>query len=218
MKKILVLVIALMFTGTIYAQRADSPHKSPEDRAAKQAENMKQKLGLSDQQYASIRSINLKYAERISKLRADTATAREDRHKQMRDLHTQKQSEITQVLSDEQQAKWKTLREDQRNKAGARQGRKGAGSESDWKKSLSLSDEQSARLDEAHTAFREKIRTIRDDEKLSEEQRKEKAKAVRAEHESEVKSILSEEQFRKWKEMKKDGKKLKQEHYYKNRK
>ena len=215
MKKVMSLAIALMFSGMLFAQRGDHRQKDPKEMATMQSEHMKKSLDLSEQQFASVQSINLKFAERMSVLRNDTTLERETRHQRMAELRDQKQAEIGAVLSADQKSKWETERKNfARNHRGER-GHRGDGNRNDDLKTLGLSDEQNKKLEAADATFRSKLQNLRN-EQLTVDQRKEKVKSARDEHETNVKSILTAEQFAKWKEMKKDRshKKLKQERYY----
>ena len=94
MKKIMSLLIALTFCGAVVGQRADRRPKNPNDVATMQSERLKKSLDLSDEQFASVESTNLKFAERISQLRSDTTMTRETRHQKMTELRNKKQSKI----------------------------------------------------------------------------------------------------------------------------
>lgn len=215
MKKVMSLAIALMFSGMVLAQRADHRQKDPQEIATMQSEHMKKSLDLSDQQFASVKTVNLKFAERMSQLRGDTALAREARQRKMADLRDQKQAEIGAILSADQKAKWEAERKNFAQNHRGKRGNKVMGNRDETLKSLGLSDEQSKKLDAADESFRDQLQTIRN-EQLTADQRKEKVKSARDEHEKNVKSILTDEQFDRWSEMKKDRshRKLKQEHYH----
>lgn len=209
-------MIALMFCGAVVAQRADRRPKNPNDVATMQSERMKKSLNLSDEQFASVKSTNLKFAERISQLRSDTTMSRETRHQKMTELRNQKQSEIEAILTAEQKSTWEAERRT------AARGDRGKMAKVPHVRndvimdSLSLTDDQSAKLETAQEKFRTKLSAIRKED-LPEDQRKTKLKEARAEHDQSVRSILSDEQYIKWKELKKDRshKRLKQEHYHK---
>jgi hypothetical protein len=217
MKKILLVVVGIMFSGIILAQRADHRQRNADEIAERQTEKMKTELALSEQQSASVRRINLKYADLMSKLRSDTSLIREDRHSKIKTLQAQKKSELDAVLSAEQSEKWEEYRKSAGKGKRGFDGKKRSPRGVDMKQSLSLSDDQSSRMEAAQRSFKDQLHAIHADKQLSDDQRKEKARAARARHEKEVQSILSGEQFDKWKALKKDRAhdKLKREHYYK---
>ena len=140
---------------------------------------------------------------------------REDRQQKMSDLRNEHKSEIDAVLSPDQQAKRdaqrKNFDERRRGKRGESARLNGGAATS----SLGLSDEQSKKMTAADESFRDKLQSIRN-EKLTADERKDKVSSARDEHEKNVKSILSDEQFSKWKANMKNRshKRLKQEHYY----
>lgn len=212
-------MIALMFTGAAFAQRGHGKKnpgkKNPNEIATLQSERMKETLSLSDEQFASVRDINSKFAERIAELRNDSTLVREMRHQKMMELRKQKQSEIDAVLTAEQKSKWQTERKNVKHDSRGKRGGKGHAAKDARMDSLSLTEEQSTKMVAAQESLRAKMSAIRK-ENLSEDQRKTKVKAAREEHEQTLKSVLSEEQFSKWKELKKDRshKRLRQEHYH----
>jgi hypothetical protein len=214
MKRVLSLTLAMIMSVALLAQRGQHTDRSAEDIAVKQAERMKTELNLNETQYASIKAINQKYAKQVIELRKDTAMAREKFHAEMKSIHNDKQEELKRVLSPEQQAKWEANRDHRK------EGRRGGKSHADikdhrkaeMKKALKLSDEQSTKLDAAHLDFKQRASAIREDKSLNDETKKEKVKALKATHETIVKNILSDEQFLKWKEIKKDGNKRGKDH------
>lgn len=66
---------------------------------------------------------------------------------------------------------------------------------------LKLTDEQRTKLKTALEAQGEKLRALRADESLTQEQRREKAMEIRAELNKQMKEILTEEQYKQWQQM-----------------
>ena len=70
------------------------------------------------------------------------------------------------------------------------------------KKELNLTAEQSAKMDANRKVVAEKMKAIREDKSLTDEQKKEKSKEVMKQQKENLKSILTEEQLQKLKERK----------------
>ncbi len=222
MKKILFLSIALIATGSVFAQGGDRMPRSSEAIAQRQSEKMKSALSLSESQYATVHDINLKYARTFSEMMKDSAVTREEKHNKMKQLREEKRTEIDKVLSAEQKQQWEKQKQDMKTKRGNRdhgphkKGDHQNRRKNDHTQSLGLSEAQTTKLDAVRKEFRTEISGIREDQKLSEEQRKEKMKTAWQNHEKSVEEILSPEQYVKWKESRKNGKhkRLHQDHQF----
>lgn len=189
MKKNVMLVIALLITSIAFAQ---TNHKG---QRVGQTERMKEVLSLSDEQYATVKSVDKKYAEKFKELRQEKATARENYRK----LHEEHQAEINKVLTEAQQQSWKEYRAQQRaehKKAFEDRRQKRA---SEFKSTLNLSDEQINKLKDTNKKFGEQRRELMKDSSLSKEEKKAKFKSLFGEHEAAIKEILTPEQYEKWK-------------------
>ncbi|MBX2964888.1 MAG: hypothetical protein KF845_01995 [Cyclobacteriaceae bacterium] len=195
-----VMLAAAMITGTIiFAQHEDGRHK----RAGGYGETMKTVLSLDDNQDEAIREINKKYATRHVELRKDSTQTREEKRAESQSLMKERKDEIKAVLTPEQNAKWeehKTQRLEKRKE----HRKKGVDKHRERVKTdLSLSDEQAAKMQEAGKAFREKSRELKKDGKGE----KEEFKKLKTEYDTTVKSILTDEQYQKWREMKNEKRK-----------
>jgi len=200
------LLLGLMMVSTImFAQRKGDAM----DRAAQQADKMKTELALDDVQYKAVKAINEDFANRHLKLRKDSTLSREEIQKQGRSLRQQKSSAIAKVLTEDQKTKWKAYRADQaeKHKAGIASYR-GEHAQR-MKERLSLSDEQTSKIKSIDKEFAEKFRALRNDSTLAREDVREKAKDLRNDYRSKTKSVLTEEQVKKWEQQRADRKKKK---------
>jgi Spy/CpxP family protein refolding chaperone len=66
---------------------------------------------------------------------------------------------------------------------------------------LNLNEEQKKKVAEAQKAHMEKLRGLREDSSLSQEERREKFRAAMEEHNKKMKEILTTEQYEKWQKM-----------------
>jgi Spy/CpxP family protein refolding chaperone len=197
MKQILT-AFALIMSMTLMAQKPVNPGA----RGLKQAERLKAELQLNDQQYASVRTINQKYAKEFVSVRNNEAMEKKEKHVQLKAMKQERAEDISAVLTPEQKVKWEKLRAENKEKKKAKVKQRKENIES-----LNLTAHQKTKMKEAHQAFKSKARALKAEEKSSKDDRKAAMKSLKLERDSEVRKILTDEQFAKWKEMKKNGKK-----------
>jgi periplasmic protein CpxP/Spy len=72
-------------------------------------------------------------------------------------------------------------------------------------KQLDLTDDQKPKVQEIMKSAMDKGRAVREDTSLTSEEKKEKAKAIKEDMATQLKAVLTPEQFAKWQEMSKRG-------------
>jgi periplasmic protein CpxP/Spy len=72
-------------------------------------------------------------------------------------------------------------------------------------KQLNLTDDQKPKVEAILKGAMEKGRTLREDTSLTSEEKKDKAKEIREETATQLKAVLTPEQFAKWQELSKRG-------------
>lgn len=202
MKNIMILAVAMTLSVSVSAQRSVRTQRSPEEIAARKTERMQRELDLSGEQLATIRDINAQHASRIAAIRLDSAREKEIVRSEVRSIRLKHQEEIAKVLTPEQKTKWETLKKERRAQAAQRKGNGKHDRRSAVKEKLSLSDEQAGKLNAAQNEFRDKLRAVRADSTITTESKTAKFTALKAAHEDKVRTILTEEQFAQWTEMK----------------
>jgi Spy/CpxP family protein refolding chaperone len=194
-------IVAMMTSTVIFAQ---SKASDPGERAIRQTERMKSILLLDDAQYASIKGINQKYAEKHSAFRnADTAD-REQKQKTMRDLQRERENEISAVLSPEQKTKWDAHKKEQMENRQKSTGKKSSTHGERMKTELALSDEQFNKVQELNGDFKNRVNQLRNSGEGDEARRKIEYQKIKTERDAALKNILSPEQYEKWNTMKND--------------
>lgn len=119
-------LLALALAGIIAAPlalRADDPKPAPPagerpDRGprggrmdpAERLKNLKEKLGLSDEQTEKVKAIFEKHRGEFAKLREDQSMKPEEKRPKMQELRKAEMEEVKGVLTPEQQEKLKDLR------------------------------------------------------------------------------------------------------------
>lgn len=195
-KKSFMLVIALMSSTIIFAQKG--PGKKHDGEA--QAEKMKSELSLNDTQYASIKSINQKYKDKHIAIRKDSTLSKENKMSKMKGLHEEREKEVNAVLTPAQSTKWKTLKKEKTAARKEEHKKEKAERDAKLKSDLSLSDDQFTKLKAANKTFHDKAKNLKKGTDKAE------FKKLHDEHDANVKNILSAEQYQKWQTMKADWK------------
>ena len=72
-------------------------------------------------------------------------------------------------------------------------------------KALNLTDDQKPKVEAIMKGAQEKRKALREDTSLTSEEKKDKAKAIQEETSTQLKAVLTPEQFAKWQEMTKRG-------------
>lgn len=117
----IILLIAVMFSAAnSYSQdNGDKKQKkTPEERAQKRADKMKEKLSLSDEQHKQVFDILLSKGNEMKSVWEQTKndqdkTARKEKMKAIRDSYN---SQINSVLSSTQQQLWETHKKEMKEK------------------------------------------------------------------------------------------------------
>lgn len=201
MKRTMIVMSAVMMISSfVFAQKKDGHHRQRQGGL----EKLKTELALDDQQYATIKGINQKYAEQFSQIRKDTVTSKSDRHTTLRALRDKRQTEINAVLTTQQKAKFETLKKERAEKRKATVKARGEERQAQLIKDLSLSDAQATKLKAANQAYVEKLKALRAN--TDKESTQAEIKKLRKDHQATLQSILTPEQFSKWKELRKSGK------------
>ena len=196
--RMMVVVMAMLMSSALFAQgrKHGGPHRGEHN-----ADKMKSALNLSDEQYTKVKSINEKYAVKFSEFRKDTV-ARKHNRDAMKSLRTERENEISSVLTPDQKTKWNAHREEQKRKHTEKR-RDHEARVKAMKAELALTPEQEAKLKASNEKFGGKLKGWHD------AQRKEnhgEIQKLKTEHEAEVKSILTPDQFEKWKIMRQERK------------
>ena len=192
MKRILMAVTLTLMVVSVFGQQR---RMNGEPRYAQRGEEMRSALALSDDQTKTINAIFEKYHGKMVNLRRDSTLSKEQRHGALKELNGQRLQEIHKVLTAEQQEKWRSMKQENREKKRAMHAAR-----KDFHTDLALSPEQQKLMSDEQKHMRDRAEAVKNDETLSRDQKQKRFKSLRAEHENAVKAILTPEQFAKWKE------------------
>jgi len=191
MKKFIVctFVLAVAIQG-IKAQEIPERTRETINRHHRDGVN---RLNLSEEQKAKFKSLNEDFRTQMEELKKkDDITVKEWRSR-MENLRKDHRDKISSLLTDDQKNQLKKSRE-------ARQLR-----QSDRRKEgfdrmrtrLNLTDDQAAKLKQSHSDMAEKIQSIREDQSLTDDQKKEQVKELKKKNQENLKTILSEDQLKR---------------------
>lgn len=217
----LAILLAFVFTAA-QAQHRGGHDFDPAKRAEKQTAMMTEKLGLSADQAAKVKDINLRYAEKAKAQFSNKEGADQAQMKQAhKALRSEQNAELTKVLNKDQAAKWEQLKAERKDGKGRGKG-KGAGrgdfdpakraemQTARMTEKLGLSADQAAKVKAINLRYAEKAKADHAANAGADKSKmKEAHKAVRAEHDQEIKQVLTKDQAAKWEQLKaehQDGK------------
>jgi hypothetical protein len=202
MKKGLMMIMLVMISAITFAQS----HRGGQRRHGDgQIEKMKTDLELSDTQYATIKEINKKYAAKHNALRGDSA-AQSGKHIALNALRQEKDKEIQGVLTPEQKTKWETFKAQRTEARKAKSKERLEKHEAKMKLELSLSEEQFAKMQAVNKTFREKVMQLKAQSPNENFRGNSEFQQIKNEHDVAIKTILSEDQFKKWSDLKRSRK------------
>jgi Spy/CpxP family protein refolding chaperone len=157
-------------------------------------------LNLSDDQKNEMKVINDDFKQQMTDLKKseDKITVTEWKSK-MSTIRKDHHTKVEKVLTDEQKANLKKMHKD--HGKGFRQDKHNRMER--MKKELNLTDDQSASLQKSYGESMQKMKAVKEDKSLSDDQKKAQFKTLHDQQQESLKSILTPDQWNKFQEMKK---------------
>lgn len=119
MKKLLLSLLLLTIVSSVsFAQQGK---KGGPDRGRFE---LPKELNLTAEQQQKVDAINADFKAKFEALRADSSVSREARHEKMKSLNQERIKAINEVLTPEQQAQWKALKEKARKENAGKKDKK----------------------------------------------------------------------------------------------
>jgi hypothetical protein len=193
MKKIILsALIAVAVAGTASAQ--DTQDKQPRRKGFGQHPyGMTSKLNLTEDQKKQMKTINEDFRKQMTELRKNEDITVKEWKSRMKSIQEGHKTKVQQVLTPEQKAQLEKAKQDRKGKFQKR-GKFGG---SHFGKDLNLTADQQAALKKQRSEMMQKMKAIREDKSLSEEQKKVEINKFREQQQQSLKSILTEEQINK---------------------
>ncbi|RZJ30213.1 MAG: hypothetical protein EOO18_11605 [Chryseobacterium sp.] len=211
MKKILSLAfVGLLLAGTVSAQ--EIPERKSEDAPPKHkmkdpAMRQMKDLGLTEDQKTKMKTLREEYRTKEKDLQSKNLSEQDLRDQRVA-LHKEQQSKMQSMLTDEQKAKIETAKAQakKRPEEGRKRGERGdKGRREELTKELNLTADQKTKLEANRKATTEKMKALREDKSITDEQRKEQRVAIMKEQKKASESIFTEDQKKLMKEKRKGG-------------
>jgi Spy/CpxP family protein refolding chaperone len=202
MKRIIVSVLAIALTITaVQAQEIpERKHDGIQKHEGHKRHHGKDMadLNLSEEQKANFKALNEDHRKQMAELKKQDNITVKESNERIETLRKEHHAKIQALLTTEQKAQLEKSKQERKTKMQERSKARGER----MKEELNLTAEQFAKLDENRKIMSEKMKSIRDDKSLTEEQIKEKSKELRKQQRENMKSILTEEQLKKMQERK----------------
>ena len=202
MKKLFIPIgFCFLITASVSAQEKQEFNRK--QKVQHEKKEIKKELNLSEDQQNKLKTINQKFRDETKALKSNDNITRGDFKKQMSDLNAKRKAEVEATLTPEQKTKMKEVRERKQTEIKE----KSAERFEKMSSKLQLDDNQKATLLEQRKNNEAQIKAIRDNQSLTDIQKREQIKAIKEKQKAAIKSILTDEQKQKLETKKnKDGK------------
>ena len=118
---LMLLAAGLMFAQTSQESQAPTPHKHAGmhhngESVDQHLQMLSEKLNLTDDQKAKLKPVLQDQMQQMKAVREDSSLSQEQKHAKMKSIHESLDDQINAVLTPEQQAKFKQMRQEQMEK------------------------------------------------------------------------------------------------------
>jgi Spy/CpxP family protein refolding chaperone len=201
MKKVFIGMALAAFVATTACAQDQSLNASPDKtKMHHHRGDALAQLNLTDEQKNEMKAINDDFHQQMSDLKKseDKITVTEWKNK-MATIRKDHKDKVEEVLTDDQKASLKTMHKEHGNRFRHNKGNR----IERMKKELNLTDDQSAAIQKSFGESMQKMKAIHDDKSLTDDQKKEQFKTLHSQQEESLKSILTPDQYNKFRELKK---------------
>ncbi len=194
MKKLLTSVAMLfMAVATVQAQDGKMHNGQRGHRV-----EMMQKLNFSEEQKQKMKFYNEDFKNQVAELKKNDNISVKEYRSRMEALKKDHQTKVKSLLTNDQREQIEKSKPERKQESFSKERME------KMKTELGLSNDQGNRLNELNKNIAEKFKSIRENEALSQEQKKVQMQALKQKQKEELKSILTEEQLQKMKEIRKE--------------
>lgn len=208
MKKI--ITSALVIALTIGAASAQTTANSAAKQQKKEQRAGFDKLNLTAAQKAKMKSLRADFKKQMTDLKNNSQLTADEQKSRRKELHQQYKTQTDAILTPAQKdqlakmkADWKANHKDGKGKFGKGQAwkqhkdGKGVARGAQLQKQLNLTPEQQSKMTQLRTDFKSKFETLRNDESLTQDQKKEKMQELRKDEQAQMKTVLTADQLQK---------------------
>lgn len=211
MKRIFMSAFALMLvTAAVHAQTDTT--RGPRREWRQGQEDMYQQLNLTTDQQAKVKALREDFQKQVQDLRSQNLSE-DDRRTKMQTLRQQQRTQMDAILTPDQKTQLDKLRSQRQEQMGdQRNGNDSTGRHNrqsfnnhkagrDLQKELNLTSDQQAKIKDIRTDFKSKAQTIRNDQSLTQDQKKAKFHELMQQQQEQMKTVLTKEQQEKWQQL-----------------
>jgi hypothetical protein len=187
------VVAVLFWSCQSEAQRPGLKNATPEKIAAVQTKSEAKQLNLNPEKTKQLKSVNLKYAEKLKSLSAQGRL--KENKKQLKTLREAQYNEVQAILNPEEFKQYKAvkLKQQKRFRTNMQQNmEKMKQRREEYVRRLGLSEEQLEQMKAIRMKYAEQKRALRQERK---QEIREQLRGINDKQNKEVKAILSEEQY-----------------------
>ena len=200
MKKIILSAIVLTIAAGIQAQeipeRKGRNHHMQKGRKQHGQHMDMQKLNLTEDQKAKFKTQRETFHKQMEDLKKNENITVKEYKIRLENIRKEQKSTADRILTSEQKSQLEKMKADRKGKAE----QMGKQRSERMKTELGLTDAQSAKIESNRKEMGEKMKTIRENKSLSDEQKKEQMKELMKKQKENMKSVLTEEQLKKLKD------------------
>jgi Spy/CpxP family protein refolding chaperone len=201
MKKIILSALVLSLTFTIKAQeiperKTERPEMMHGKHKGHNSMAGMEKLNLTDAQKEQFKTQKESFHKQMEELKKNDNITVKEWKSRMENLKKDQKTRMQGILTSDQKAQLEKMKTEHKamNEIDAK-----ARMEK-MKLHLGLTDEQAAKMKKNHTEMAEKMKALREDDKMDSERKKEKMKELKEKQKEQMKSILTDEQMKKLQE------------------
>lgn len=152
-----------------------------------------QKLNLTEDQKAAFKTQRESFRKQMEELKRNENITVKDWKEKMETLRKENKTKMNEILTKEQKDQLEKMKVERKEKFQDMAKKRGEM----MKTRLGLTEEQSAKLEKNRADMQQNIKAIKEDKKLSDEQKKEKVRELMKGQKENMKSILTDEQLQK---------------------
>lgn len=202
MKKMITSAFIIALTiGTVQAQKA------PARQNGKMEQRMAyDKLDLSADQKTKIKAINEDFRKQMTELKKQDQITVAEMKKRRQSIQENHRSQITALLTPAQKDQLSKMKTERKGKFQQGKGRRDefVKNRGQWQKELNLTADQQQKVAKIRSESRTKMEALRNDNSISQSQKKEKMHELMKDQQEDIRSVLTKEQTEKMKTLRKD--------------
>jgi len=198
-KTIAGLALIMLAAFSVHAQQTDQPtHRMQQHGRHHGGEKFTRALNLSAEQQQQMKELQTSFRQKMADLKKHDEISVKEYNAKLQELRTERKEKMQAVLTPAQKETLAKMKQERQEKA---KERALVGAEK-LKAKLKLTDAQASQLKDMRAGTMTKIKSIREDNALSHEQKKEQIKGLVMQQKEQLKTILSAEQLQQMEQMK----------------